>query len=536
VVKKQKTPALHPMQTFKEQTTPHRSTAVPVLIGICRYSNAAVLVLAALFFFLIPATTVTHDLSDPNIRSAGIPRCAWKLHRDLSPRFERWARQRLDSKRAAELPTSNISGTEWPLFGTVFYLWATESLQDEWEKGHSPYAVAPNVYARGAIEAATSLATDPTQANWVKIHWGTNYLKTENVFYRMLVIAALTSHVRLTGDKAYLPLLKEQVDSLSAELDASRHGLLDDYPHQCFPGDVLTAIAMISRADKVLGTDHSAFVNRAIRGFQGQALDPRGMVPYFASASLGEPLGPSRGCANSYVSLFAPEIWPEQARKWYDLYARYFWQETWTCAGFREFPNDLPGNNWDLDVDSGLVLKGFGCAACAFGVGAARVNGHFEHAYPLTAEMLVTSWPLPNGTRYLPKALSNAADAPCLGEAAILFNLTRLPVEGTIKTGGSIPKFVLIVLAMQYGFGLVMLMAPIISFRQWHKHHIPMILRQPETQFGIWVGLLVACAVCLLCHKTLLALLFLACAQFIPKYTRKRVLLPEHGINKTTNA
>jgi len=250
VFKKQKTPVLRPMQTHKEQTTPYRPTAVPVLIGICRYSNAAVLVLAALFFFLIPAAMVTRDLSDPNIRSAGIPRCAWKLHRDLSPRFERWARQRLDSKRAAELPTSNISGTEWPLFGTVFYLWATESLQDEWEKGHSPYAVAPKVYARGAVQAAARLVMDPTQANWVKIHWGANYLKTENVFYRMLVIAALTSYVRLTGDKAYLPRLKDQVDSLSAELDASRHGLLDDYPHQCFPGDVLTSIAMIHRADK----------------------------------------------------------------------------------------------------------------------------------------------------------------------------------------------------------------------------------------------------------------------------------------------
>jgi hypothetical protein len=96
-------------------------------------------------------------------------------------------------------------------------------------------------------------------------------------------------------------------------------------------------------------------------------------------------------------------------------------------------------------VDAGPVLKGFGCAACAFGVGAARVNGHFEHAYPLTAEMLVASWPLPNGTRLFPRLLSNAADAPYLGEAAILFNLTRLPAEGVpIKIGGSLPRFVLI--------------------------------------------------------------------------------------------
>ena len=422
------------------------------------YVNAAVLGLIALFFFLIPGVTVILDLSDANIRSADLPRSAWKLHRSLSPKHERWARQRIESTRATELSTENISGTEWPLFGAVFYLWATESLQDEWEKNRQFSAIAPNVYARDAIETTARLVIDPRQANWVKIHWGTNYLKTENAFYRMLVIAALTSHARLTGDRQHLPLLREQVESLSAELDASRHGLIDDYPGQCYPGDVLTAIAMIHRADKVLGTDHSRFVARALRGFQGAAADPRGLVPYSASAQAGKPTSPTRGCGNSYVSLFAPEIWPEQARKWYDLYTQHFWQETWTGAGFREFPKDMPDRDWYFDVDAGPVIKGYGFAACAFGAGAARVNGHMEHAYPLTAEILVTSWPLPNGTHLLPALLSDATDAPLLGEAAILFNFTRLPANGvSITTGGIIPGFVLIFLTVQLGVGLWLL-------------------------------------------------------------------------------
>ncbi len=500
-----------------------KSATGSILTSICRFSNAAVLVLIAVWFFLMPGMIVVHDLADPNLRAAGIPRSAWKLHRNLSPKFEQWAGKRLASTRAAELSTSNISGTEWPLFGAVFYLWATESLQDEWEKGHSPHAIAPRIYARGAIETATRLVIDPTQANWVKVHWGKKYLKTENVFYRMLVISALTSRARLTGDKEFLPLLRDQVDSLSSELDASRHGLLEDYPGECYPGDVLTAIAMIHRADKVLGTDHSAFVDRAIRGFQDKALDSRGLVPYFAIAPLGEPVGSSRGCGNSYVSLFSPEIWPEQAQKWYDLYAHYFWQEAGTCAGFREFSKDLTNNDWYIDVDAGPVLKGFGCAACAFGVGAARVNGHFEHAYPLAAEMLVTSWPLPNGTRLVPRLLSNAADAPYLGEAGILFNLTRLPAAGVaIKTGGSIPGFVWIFLALQIGFGLVLLLTPVWSIRRWQKHRISTVLRRPGTQFGIWLGLLIACAVFLLLGKTLIGMLCLACAQLFPRYKQKR--------------
>jgi hypothetical protein len=343
-------------------------------------------------------------------------------------------------------------------------------------------------------------------------------LHKENVFYRMLVIAALTSHTRLTGDKQYLPMLKDQADSLSAELDASPHGLLDDYPGQCYPGDVLTSIAMIHRADKVLGTDHSAFVNRAIRGFQDKALDSHGLVPYSAFSLNNRSIDTSRGCDNSYVLLFAPEIWPEQAGKWYDLYTRYFWQEAWTCAGFREFPNDQPANEWYIDVDSGPVLKGFGCAACAYGVGAARANGHFEHAWPLTAEMLVTAWPLPNGTRLLPGLLSNAADAPYLGEAGILFNLTRLPAEGiAIKTGGSIPGFVLIFLAFQFGLGLTLLAVTLRSLRGWQKDHSSIVVRHPWIQFNIWVCLLLAAVICLCCDNMLVAVLLLLCAQLFPR-------------------
>ena len=171
-----------------------------LLIRICRYSNAVLLVFTAFFLFIIPAATVVHELSDPGIRGPGIPQSAWRLHKAMSPKLEKWVAARLDSKRAAELSLDNISGTEWPLFGSVFYLWATETLQAEWEKHHAGDEVAPSVYAKGAIEAATSLVIDPAQANWVKIHWGPNYLKTENVFYRMLVISALTSHARLTGE------------------------------------------------------------------------------------------------------------------------------------------------------------------------------------------------------------------------------------------------------------------------------------------------------------------------------------------------
>ena len=127
-----------------------------------------------------------------------------------------------------------------------------------------------------------------------------------------------------------------------------------------------------------------------------------------------------------------------------------------------------------------------------------------------------------------PGCFSNAADAPHLGEAAILFNLTRLPAEGVpVKTGGSMPGFVLIWLALQFGFGLILLAIAIKSFRQWRKHGASMVFHRPEIQFGIWTGLMVACAFCLFFGQTFIALLCLVCAQLFPREQRKKMPSPD---------
>lgn len=491
------------------------------LIVFCRITNAVLLALLLAVFFLAPALIVINDLRDARIRTGGIPGAAWAQHRALSPPYARWAERRLASNRGLELSTANISGTEWPLFGSVFYLWATEALQEDWDT-NQPAFTAPNVYAKEAIEAATALVIDPKQAGWVQKHYGTNYLTTENTFYRMLVISGLTSHARLTNSKEHLELLRRQVESLSNEIAASPHGLLEDYPGECYPGDVVMAIAMIRKADRVLGTDHSKFCAQAVRGFQGQRADQLGLVPYAADSRNGVALGWSRGCGNSYVSLSSPGIWPEQAKKWYALYEQHFWQEGKFMSGFREFPKEIAGKDWYADVDSGPVFGGIGFAASAFGVGAARVNGRWDQAYPLTAEAYATSWPLPNRTMLLPRLLSNAADAPYLGEAAILYVLTRSPAEGfTITTGGSIPTLVIVIIAFQLLVGAASVFGCIYSLRNWLKNRAEQIVLHQQAQFLVWAALLASALVLWLFGNKLIGMTLLLLAQFFPRCRRR---------------
>ena len=147
------------------------------------YGNAIVLVAIATYFFVIPTGILVRTLNDPGLHR-GIPRFAFSWHQSLSKRFDLWARSRVVSGRATRLGTENISGTEWPLFSSVFYLWATKALQDAWEKDPSLAPAMPTQYAREPIEAVTALVADPNHATWVKAYWGDDYLQRENLFYR----------------------------------------------------------------------------------------------------------------------------------------------------------------------------------------------------------------------------------------------------------------------------------------------------------------------------------------------------------------
>jgi hypothetical protein len=271
-------------------------------LKVCLYVNTVLAVALSLYLFLIPAAILVRDLRDPGLRGEQIPPCAFRWHRSLSPRYEKWAGQRIASGRAGHLTTRNVAGTEWPLFGSVFYLWATEALQEAAREKPSRCRAPPSQYARGAIEAAAALVADPNHAGWVRQHWGDRYLDKENVFYRMLLISALTSYQTLLGDVKYEDLLRWQVESLAKELDESPHGLLDDYPGQCYPVDIVPAIAAIRRADAVLGTDHSAFVARAIRGFQEGRLDRHtGLPAYIVDSKSGYAQDSARGVGLSFM-------------------------------------------------------------------------------------------------------------------------------------------------------------------------------------------------------------------------------------------
>ena len=428
-----------------------------------RWIIAVGCIVLSIVFCLGPGFILVRDLHDPSLRNGDISPAAWRLSKTLAPRYAAWARERA----AHENDPHSVSGTEWPLFGSVFYLQALEALQDDWLRDNSHSAVAPAVYSKDAIAAAAALIVDPGQAEWVRQYWqGNDYLHHADLFYRYLLISGMASYTHLTGDDKYLAQLRDQADSLSAEIDNSPRGFLDDYPNQCYPPDIISALGAIQRADSVLHTDHSAIFQRALRAFTKPFVDPHGLPPFNVMAQTGLPQGPSRGSGDSFDFIATPRLWPGQNPAWYKLYVDQFWQRRKGLVGFREFASDTPARDEFADVDSGPVIWGYGVAASAFGVGTTRTQGDLNRAAPLTAEMLVASWPLPNGTLLTPRLLSDAIDAPYVGEAGILYCLTRPVPPGTAPATSVMTPFVWLALAAYFSLGLILFLPLIVLIRE----------------------------------------------------------------------
>lgn len=495
---------------------------------LCTYGNALIIISLAIYFFIIPFRILVTILGDPSLHNGEMPSFLYQWHHQLSDKFEPWAHNRINSSRASELSLNDISGTEWPIFSAVYYLWTTEALQDAWEQNPSSNPIMPKEYAREAIESAAAIISDPNHASWVKNHWGEDYLYQENLFYRMLLISGLTSYQKLLEDDRYETLLIAQVESLSKELDSSPFGLLDDYPGQCYPIDILPAIAAIQRADKVLNTNHSMFKARAIRAFEGTRLDNQTELPaYIANSKTGDGIGPARGVGISYMLIWAPELWPDTAQSWYERYENHFWQEGQIVAGVREFSKHRDYNEWLIDVDAGPVIGGYGTAATAFGIGAARTNGRFDQAYPLSAEALVTSWPLANGTLLGARTLSNLSDAPFIGESVLLFNLTRQPITDIyVIAKNRLPFIVYLILFLYLFTGLACIGFAIRSIKRWQRQFPSQLFPQPYIQVISWAILILAGILNMIFYYPTIGILILLVARYLPRSHHDRTFFP----------
>ena len=403
---------------------------------------AALRLLLAIVLFFWPAAEVLRLTFSPSFRATGRPPQLRRWMQATASRFAPWAADFQSAQKAAAAHTHDVAATEWPMFGSVFFLLA---VQDAEALHPGLFDSSPEI--RRAVEAAAAIVADPVTATWVKRQWGDDYLVRKNAFYRGLLLHGLTAHARITGDTRHHALLRAQVRSFKAELLAAPFHLVDDYPGQCWPVDMVWAVAGLQRAAALLGEPVDDLPQIFMETVNARLLDDSGTPASRAEARTGRPTAPARGVTNSGLLLFAADLDAPIAAEWYTAYARGFWQENAWFSGFRETPKGGP--DAFQDIDSGPVVQGVGSAASAFGIGAALRAGRVDHAAPMTLQGVAVSWPTPFGF-IVPGLMGKVAmDGWPMAEAALLFAWTRpAPPSSTTPWTGRTPPLVWAALAM----------------------------------------------------------------------------------------
>lgn len=434
------------------------------LMTMLRAGQAALLVFVAWAFFLYPAGATARAVFSSEIRETAQSPTLLSDYRATAGRYKAWAKDFRETERAAKISSYDVAGTEWPMFGSVFFLMTTEELAK----------VEPNLLkdktVREAVDYAVRVVSSPDTATWVREKWGLDYLERENVFYRMLLIMGLGSYEKLTGSKAHAVLLATQARTLSAELLAAPHHLADDYPDECYPNDVLWAVAALKRAAK-LGYIEMAEVEHLSRGLfatlNDLSMTEWGVPSFQVRKDTAEPVQVARGSANSGILPLAAELDPPEAVAWFSAYVENFWKPGWV-SGFREMPHGRPAFS---DVDSGPSLFGVGSVATGLGLGAARSVGRYDYAVPLAMEIVPASWPTPFGL-VLPGVMGwAAADGWCFGELALQYSMTRPNLSGVVTNyeGGVPPMVWLFLLLYAAGAGILLWGAWTMGRRAWRQ-------------------------------------------------------------------
>lgn len=422
--------------------------------------QALFLTFVAWAFFLYPAWITASAVFSREMRATAQSPTLVSDFRGTAARYDSWARNFLESQRATKVSSHDVAGTEWPMFGSVFFLMTTEELV----KAHPQLLDDERV--RSAVDQAARVVASPDTATWVKTKWGPSYLERENLFYRMLLILGLGSHQRITGSTEHRALLRLQTVSLTDELLAAPHHLLDDYPDECYPNDVIWAVAALKRS-AALGYGDKEKVERLGRGvfstLSSLSMTETGLPSFQVQKETGEPLQPARGSANSGIVPLGAEVDSRAASEWFSAYVENYWKAGWV-RGFREMAHGKP--SWE-DVDAGPTLFGVGSVATGFGLGAARSVGRYDYAVPLAMEIVPAAWPTPFGL-LLPGALGwAAADGWCFGELALQFSMTRPNLRGGItQYEGGVPGMVWVFLGMYLTLGGLILFGAWISWRR----------------------------------------------------------------------
>ena len=127
---------------------------------------SAAVIAISLLLFIYPAVIVGLLAFDSQLDQTGQSRLVPMWFNAAAGRYLSWANTYIETNYAKSLHHNDIPATEWPIFGSVFFLVTAEDLQ---RQGHID---ATRGTVREAVEKAAQIVVSPETATWVRTKWG----------------------------------------------------------------------------------------------------------------------------------------------------------------------------------------------------------------------------------------------------------------------------------------------------------------------------------------------------------------------------
>ncbi|MEA2028455.1 MAG: hypothetical protein U9N49_05720 [Campylobacterota bacterium] len=419
---------------------------------------ASLMILLKFALFIYPAIIITLILFDPKLKTTGQSSLVPHWFGTTTYKFNHWAKEYIESKRATTYKSTDVAATEWPMFGAVFYLQSLRSLH---EKGLID--IKQNHFQQ-ALQYAVTIVSSPDTATWVKKRWkkrylktGISYLESENVFYRMLLIMGLADYQAITKDKTYESLMNKQYLSLYDELLRAKYHVRDDYPDECYPVDVLWALEAIARANKLSQNpiDITPLKNAMLQTFDTTLKSKTSLPAFQVNSQTGAIIQEARGVGTSGMLFHVASLDINRAKKWYASYEEHFLKSSDWFTGFREFPKGEPSF---MDADTGPIINEYGSVASLFAIGSSKSVGRIDHSALLSIEAVAYAWPTPLGF-LLPSLMGKVAvDSWALGDVALIYSMTReIKSDEVTAFEGSTPWSVWVILNLFLTLGSLLI-------------------------------------------------------------------------------
>ena len=196
----------------------------------------------------------------------------------------------------------------------------------------------------------------------------TDHLKTlgDHGAYLANLNLILGVHRHITGRDDYAAL-NRRVTLHLAERSGRPPYHFPSFPKSSlrWPADQALVLYSIRLFDENFGTAYApVLVERWTDFLDSRGTDRKTGLPVSEITGKAAYSRMPRGCATSFLILYAAKLDPDRAARWFTAYKKYFLKDYVVAAGFRETADE----KFTADDDSGPIIDGVGSAATAFGI------------------------------------------------------------------------------------------------------------------------------------------------------------------------